>query len=230
MPTYKQTKHRSYCSVPTTQPTASTTFSQRKLTSYFFFNQKPQSPNILSPYRIIQGFHMGSTTLTLTLTAPPYLVGAAISFLVAYSSDRNKERGWHISVPMLIAMIGFIISVATLNVPARYFAAFLYCSGCFAANSMVYSWAASVLNETPEKRACATAIVNLLAQLGNIWSPYFFPASDGPRYVMAMLLMMGFSVLSVVAALSMKVILGRANRRLLEEGERTGRAVNLYTL
>ncbi|OAQ68066.1 MFS transporter [Pochonia chlamydosporia 170] len=179
---------------------------------------------------IMQGFHLGSTTTTLALTAPPYLVGAIVSFAVAYSSDRNKERGWHISVPMLTAMVGFIISVATLNVPARYFAAFLYCSGCFAANSMVYSWAASVLNDTPEKRACATAIVNLLAQLGNIWSPYFFPSTDGPRYVMAMLLMMGFSVLSVVSALSMKIILRRANKRLIEEGERTGRSVNLYTL
>ncbi|KAM5385208.1 hypothetical protein ACJZ2D_001169 [Fusarium nematophilum] len=170
------------------------------------------------------------TTVTLALTAPPYLVGAAVSFLVAYSSDRNKERGWHIAVPMLVAIVGFAISVATLNVPARYFASFLFCSGCFAANSMVYSWAASVLNETPEKRACATAIINLLSQLGNIWSPYFFPSSDGPRYTMATLLMMGFSVLSVVAALSMKAVLRKANKKLAEEGERTGQHVNLYTL
>lgn len=173
--------------------------------------------------------NLGNRTITLVLTAPPYLFGAAVSFFVAYSSDRFDERGYHISVPMVFAIIGFIISVATLNNAARYAASFFYCAGAFAANAAVYSWAASSLNQTPEKRACATAIVNLLSQLGNIWSPYFFPASDGPRYVMAMLLMMAFSALSIVASLLMKFLLKKDNRKLLAEAEHSGRAVKLYT-
>ncbi|EXJ58529.1 hypothetical protein A1O7_05955 [Cladophialophora yegresii CBS 114405] len=179
---------------------------------------------------IVKGFHLGSTTKTLLLTAPPYLIGAAVSFLVAYSSDHRKERGFHISVPMAVAMIGFIISVATLNVPARYFASFLYTSGCFSANAMVYTWAASTLNQTPEKRACATAMINLLSQLGNIWSPYFFPASDAPRYTMAMLLMLGFSVISIGCCVVMKMSLRRSNEKLREEAEESGREVVLFTL
>lgn len=173
--------------------------------------------------------NLGSRTVTLVLTAPPYLFGAAISFLVAYSSDRHNERGYHIMAPMAVAIAGFIISAATLNIPARYFASFLYCAGAFAANATVYSWAASSLNQTPEKRACATAIVNLLSQLGNIWSPYFFPASDGPRYVMAMLLMMAFSVLSIIASMLMKFLLKKENKKMLAEAERTGQQVKLYT-
>lgn len=173
--------------------------------------------------------NLGTRTITLVLTAPPYLFGAIVSFLVAYSSDRRNERGYHISVPMLVAIIGFIVSAATLNTPARYFASFLYCAGAFAANAAVYSWAASSLNQTPEKRACATAIVNLTSQLGNIWSPYFFPASDGPRYLMAMLLMMAFSALSVAASMLMKWMLRKENKKLVAEGERTGQSVTLYT-
>ena len=96
---------------------------------------------------IVRGFHLGSNTVTLVLTAPPYLVGAAVSFLAAYSSDHRNERGFHIAVPMCVAVVGFIISVATLNVIARYVASFLYISGCFSANAMVYSWAASSLNQ-----------------------------------------------------------------------------------
>lgn len=179
---------------------------------------------------IMSGFKIGDRTTTLALTAPPYLVGAAVSLVVAWSSDRHAERGYHISVPMFVAAVGFAISVGTLNVPARYFASFLYASGCFAANSMVYSWAAAVLNQTPEKRACATAIVNLLSQFGNIWSPYFFPESDGPRYIMAMCLMMAFSVVSIISALSMKSILKRANKKLLAEAEHTGQVPTLYPL
>ncbi|KAK2774490.1 major facilitator superfamily transporter [Colletotrichum kahawae] len=180
-------------------------------------------------YSIVSSMHLGTRTITLVLTAPPYLFGAAISFIVARSSDHFNERGYHISVPMVVAIVGFIISTATLNVPARYFASFLYCSGAFAANAAVYSWAASSLNQTPEKRACATAIINLLSQLGNIWSPYFFPSSDGPRYIMAMLLMMAFSALSVASSLLMKYLLKKANRKILAEAERTGQQPKLYT-
>lgn len=82
---------------------------------------------------IVKGFNLGSNIVTLLLTAPPYFVSAVISFFVAFSSDRNDERGYHIAVPMGVAMLGFVISVATLNIPARYAASFLYISKCFAA-------------------------------------------------------------------------------------------------
>ncbi|KAF4420506.1 major facilitator superfamily transporter [Fusarium acutatum] len=178
---------------------------------------------------IVRSMNLGNRTITLVLTAPPYLFGAAVSFLLAHSSDRFNERGYHISVPMAFAIIGFIVSAATLNNAARYAASFFYCAGAFAANAAVYSWTASSLNQTPEKRACATAIVNLLSQFGNIWSPYFFPASHGPRYAMAMLLMMAFSALSIVASLLMKYLLKKDNKKLLIEAEQSGRTVKLYT-
>ncbi|KAF6802278.1 major facilitator superfamily transporter [Colletotrichum sojae] len=144
---------------------------------------------------IVRSINIGSRTLTLVLTAPPYLSGAAVSFLVAYSSDRLNERGYHISAPMAVAIVGFVVSASTLNVPARS------------------------LNQMPKKRACGTAIVNLLSRLRNIWSPYFFPSSDGPRYVMAMLLMMALSALSIVASMFMKYLLKKENKKLIEERE-----------
>ncbi|KAF7555169.1 hypothetical protein G7Z17_g2339 [Cylindrodendrum hubeiense] len=175
---------------------------------------------------IVKGFNLGNTTLTLVLTAPPYLVATATAFLTAWSSDRRKDRGYHIAVPQAVACIGFIISVATINNAARYAAAFLYICGCFSSNAMVFSWASSTLNQTAEKRACATAIINLLSQLGNIWSPYFFPSSDGPRYLKANLLMMAFSLLSVVTCIVMKGMLRKANSKLRDSGNST----NLFTL
>jgi hypothetical protein len=44
-----------------------------------------------------------------------------------------------------------------------------------------------------------------------------------------MLLMMGFSALSIAASLVMKVLLKRANRKLVAEAEGSGRRVQLYT-
>ncbi|KAM5347533.1 hypothetical protein ACJ41O_007357 [Fusarium nematophilum] len=175
---------------------------------------------------IVKGFKLGNNTLTLILTAPPYLLATATAFATAWSSDRRKDRGYHIAVPQAVACVGFIVSVSTLNNAARYASAFLYICGCFSSNAMVFSWASSTLNQTPEKRACATAIINLLSQLGNIWSPYFFPSSDGPRYVKANILMMAFSALSVLTCVVMKLMLRKANQKLLETGEN----VNLFTL
>jgi hypothetical protein len=174
---------------------------------------------------IVKGFGLGNTNVTLVLTAPPYLLATVVAFCVALSSDRRKERGWHIAIPMMFSCVGFIISVATLNRAARYAAAFVYISGCFSSNALVFSWAANTLSQSPEKRACATALINLLSQLGNIWSPYFFPKSDGPRYIMAMLLMMASTIVSMITAFTMKFLLTRANRKLRDSG-----AANLFTL
>ena len=122
---------------------------------------------------IAQGFRLGSRlgsdTVTLLLTTPPYLAGALLSFLAAYSSNSSRESGFHIAVPMLITIVGFTISVGiaisigTLNVAARYFTSFLYITGCFAANIIIFSWAALTLNQTPEKRACTATVINPLA-------------------------------------------------------------------
>lgn len=131
---------------------------------------------------------------------------------------------------MGVAAIGFIINVSTLSIAPRYFASFLYISGCFAANSIVYTWAANAMSETPQKRACAGAIINLMSQLGNIWSPYFFDPAEEPRYVKAMILMVAFSVASMLGCWFMKWVLRRDNKKILAEHEGTGITPNLYTL
>lgn len=119
---------------------------------------------------MVRGFGVGNRTISLLLTAPPYILGTAVSFLVAWSSDRQKERGFHIMANNCCAIVGFIISVATLNTAARYTAAFLYTSGSFSANALVYTWAVSSLGQTPEKRAAGGAIVNICGHLGNVVS------------------------------------------------------------
>ncbi|KDN67543.1 putative major facilitator superfamily transporter [Colletotrichum sublineola] len=179
---------------------------------------------------IVQGFRLGSNTITLVLTAPPYLVAAAVALCVAVSSDRRADRGMHIIGPVCAAVVGFIITAATTNRPARYFASFLYLPGAFASTGLIFSWAGSVMGQTPEKRAAATAIVCLLAQFGNIWSPFFFRPEDSPRYLLAFFLMIAFSGLCIGTVFLMRRMLGRANQRMLDEAAVTGRRVRLYIL
>ncbi|KAF4438039.1 STB5 [Fusarium acutatum] len=75
---------------------------------------------------------------------------------------------------------------------------------------IVYSWAAGVLNQTPEKKAVATSMIDVIAQLGNIMSPYFFRDQDEPRYLMAW-------------------DLTRANKKILVEAEADGTEPRLFS-
>lgn len=178
---------------------------------------------------IVRGMDLGSTTITLICTAPPFLLAAIASLGLATHSDHQNERSLHIAIPMGIAIVGFAISVATLDTPARYFASFLYVGGCFASNGLIYSWAASVLDATPEKKAVATAMINVLAQLGNIGSPYFFRQQDKPRYILAMILLIIFAGVCACCCLFLKWDLRRTNRRLLARAEETGTDPKLFT-
>ncbi|RDW68872.1 uncharacterized protein DSM5745_08632 [Aspergillus mulundensis] len=179
---------------------------------------------------IVEGFGLGSRTITLACTAPPYIIGACVAWCIAWSSDRRKERGFHIFFPVCVAIVGFIISVATLNIPVRYFASFLYISGIFGANSVVFSWAATTVSDTAQNKACAMAIINITGQLGSVWSPYFFHENESPRYITAMILLLAFAVCMASLCLIMKVLLKRENRKLVAKGEEEGVVPNLYTL
>lgn len=76
-------------------------------------------------------------TITLVLTCPPYLVSGFFGYFAGLSSGKYNERTWHITGCMGIAIVGFVISCATLNTAARYISCFLFASGAYAVNSMV---------------------------------------------------------------------------------------------
>ncbi|KAK1566368.1 major facilitator superfamily transporter [Colletotrichum navitas] len=179
---------------------------------------------------IVQGLHFGSQTTTLLLTAPPYLLAAATSLVVCMSSDKRADRGLHVIGPVGVAMVGFIITAATTNHAARYFASFLYIPGAMSSMALIFSWSSTAMSETPEKRAAGMAIVCLTCQLGGVWSPYFFRPEDNPRYLLAFILMLVFSALVIATAVLMRRLLGRANQRLIAEAEGTGKSPRLYIL
>ncbi|KAK2017379.1 MFS general substrate transporter [Colletotrichum eremochloae] len=171
---------------------------------------------------IVAGLGMGSRIKTVLLTAPPYFMTAMTAMLVAWSSDRNKERGWHMTVPMILTLVAYIISAATVNNGARYFASFMYIGGSFSANPLLATWIATTLGRTPEKRAAGIAFCNVFSFFGNLVSPYFFPQSHGPRYLMAMLIMGAFSATTVACILFMKWYLIKENKKLKEVADRDG--------
>ncbi|KAH7069338.1 major facilitator superfamily domain-containing protein [Paraphoma chrysanthemicola] len=162
-----------------------------------------------------------NTTITLVLTCPPYLIAGAISIAWSISSGKFNERTWHITISKAVAIAGFVIGCATLNTGVRYFAMFVFTIGTYGVNSIILGWVGSTCGQTQEKKAAAYAIVNSIANVSFIWTPYLWPKSDEPRYAMAMGSSAGFSFLCALLAWGMKVDLVRRNRKLRRSDNET---------
>ncbi|OAG11129.1 MFS general substrate transporter [Paraphaeosphaeria sporulosa] len=159
-----------------------------------------------------------TTTITLVLTAPPSLVAGVVGIAVGISSGKFNERTWHISAMMGLATVGFVISAVTLNVAARYISCFLFASGVYSVNSVILGWVSGTLGQTPEKKAVSLSMVNMVSMASFIYTPYLYPKSDGPKYVIAMSANASFAFATVAAAWAMRVWLQTQNRRLKREG------------
>jgi MFS transporter, ACS family, DAL5 transporter family protein len=177
---------------------------------------------------IVRGFGFESRTTTLLLTAPPYVFAAVGGLVNSWHSDKTRERGYHYSAPIVVGLGGYVICLATNNVAARYTASFMYVGGMFIAYPLLHTWTAMTLSRTPEQKAASIAVVNVLGQIGNLTAPFFFKASDEPRYRLAFIMMIVMGGLSIAMAMLLKFCLRRANRKLLARARETNTAYNPY--
>lgn len=148
------------------------------------------------------------------LTCPPYLIAGILTIPYSYSSGYFNERTMHITFSKLVAIAGFILACASLNIPTRYFAMCLFSVGTYCVNSIVLGWAASTLAQTSEKKAIALSIINMCANASFVYTPYLFPKSDEPRYTMAMVSSAAFSAGCMACGWVMRWWLKRENRKI----------------
>lgn len=86
--------------------------------------------------------------------------------------------------------------------------------GTYGANSLILGWCGSVCGQTKEKKAVALAMVTTMMNVSQIWTPYLWPKSDGPRYAIAMGSSAGLSLSAAILAWLVRVILIRRNQKL----------------
>jgi MFS family permease len=138
------------------------------------------------------------------MTAPPYVFAAILALSNGFHADRTQERGYHVAAPMLMAMVGFIISAASTNTGALYFALFLCAGGIWSTISIILAWTGNTFNTPKEKRAVALALVNMLGNLSSVYGAQLYPASNGPRYIPGNVANATFCFAGAVLAVLMK--------------------------
>ncbi|KAI0145465.1 major facilitator superfamily transporter [Xylariaceae sp. FL1272] len=157
-----------------------------------------------------------STIKTLLLTAPPYLVTALFCLFNTWYSDRTSKRSPHIVYPSIVAAIGIIITLSTLNHAARYFALFLMLPGTYGCFQVSNAWMANIGARPQKKRAVSLALNNSIGNLALVWTPYLYQTSDGPRYVTAWAVNLSLTAITIASALALSWCLKKDNKRMDE--------------
>ncbi|THV01424.1 MFS general substrate transporter [Dendrothele bispora CBS 962.96] len=122
-----------------------------------------------------------SPTITLLLCVPPWVFATFIAISLSKHSDRNSERCKHISFSMAGGILGFFISMSTMNPAMRYMSLFLMAQS-YGGHIIFLAWVSGSLAHPPAKRAVALAIMNTVGSLGNVLGSYIWPKEWGPDY------------------------------------------------
>ncbi|KAF5523299.1 putative transporter [Colletotrichum aenigma] len=162
---------------------------------------------------LVQNFGY-STVHTLLLTSPPYLATVLFCLFNTWYSDRTSKRSPHIMYPSMVAAAGIIITIATTNTGARYFALFLMLPGTYGCFQVSNAWMANIAARPQKKRAIALAVNNSIGNLALVWTPYLYPSSAGPRYIVAWSVNLAMTAIIVVSTLILTICLRRCNKQM----------------
>ncbi|KAH7002144.1 major facilitator superfamily domain-containing protein [Ilyonectria destructans] len=157
-----------------------------------------------------------STIKTLLLTAPPFLFTALFCLFNTWYSDRTSKRSPHMIFPSFVALAGIIITMATTNTAARYFALFLMLPGTYGCFQISNAWMANIGARPRKKRAISLAMNNSVGNLALVWTPYLYPASEGPRYMTAWSVNLALTVITIASSIALTWCLRRDNKKMDE--------------
>ena len=165
---------------------------------------------------------------TLLLTAPPYVLAVITTFLNSWHADRTGERFFHITIPLCFAVFAFILAACTTKTGPRYLAIMLMVPGVYTGYVVALAWISNSLPRPPAKRAAALAFINAVSNTSSIYASYMYSAGDAPRYVIAMSVNCAMSAMAILAAIVLRIILVRLNKKL-EQGIFVEGAINSGT-
>lgn len=154
---------------------------------------------------------------TLLLTTPPYLISALTVWVNAWHADKTGERYFHISAPPLLAVVCFIIALATTSFGARYTAMCLMIAGIYSGYVVTLGYIANVLPRPAAKRAAAQALIASTSNLCQIYTPFLYPNTAGPKFTVAFSVNIAMLAMTIVFATILRFVLVRLNKQLDHE-------------
>jgi MFS family permease len=187
--------------------------SDPKLLLMIFANMLSQTQGSIANYfpTLVASLNFGRT-LSLLLTAPPYILAGGVYYVIMWFSDSRNTVYPLILICVAITVVMYIIPMSTDNVGARYFAMMILPFASVGPQLLLYKTINLHLARPVSKRAAASALVNAIGGTSNIWASYLYYAP--PRFYAAFGTLMGAGILLAVTVTVYRWLVRRENRRL----------------
>ncbi|KAI7788001.1 Major facilitator superfamily [Diaporthe eres] len=187
--------------------------SDPKLILLIFCNLLSQGQGSIANYFPTLVSALGySQTISLLLTAPPYILAGFVYYGITFYSDRKNTVYPIIIMCIAIATGMYIIPMATSNVGARYFSMMILPFASVGPQILLYKTMNLHLARPVSKRAAASALINAIGGTSNIWTSYLYYAP--PHFYAAFGALMGCAVLFAATITVYRWLVLRENRRL----------------
>ncbi|KAF2720612.1 MFS general substrate transporter [Polychaeton citri CBS 116435] len=153
-----------------------------------------------------------SRTISLLLTAPPYILAGFVYYGIMFWSDRKNTVYPIIIGCISIATVVYIIPMSTTSVGARYFSMMVLPFSSVGPQILLYKTINLHLARPVSKRAAASALVNAIGGTSNIWASYLYYAP--PHYFAAFGALIACALLFAVTITFYRWLVLRENKRL----------------
>jgi len=155
---------------------------------------------------IIKSLGFESATTVGWLSAIPYLFAGVCMVLVGRSADRRRERRWHLSAPLLMALAGLLLAAHFSNNAVIVLAGLsLATMGALTGLPMFWPLPAAFLGSAAA--AGGLALINSLGQVAGFVSPFLVGwikdstgSTDVALYILSTVLFIGAMLVLVVPA------------------------------
>ncbi|WP_322613961.1 MFS transporter [Pseudomonas sp. BIC9C] len=157
---------------------------------------------------LIHGAGIGSDGKVGLLSAVPYLAGCFFMIGCGRSSDRQRERRWHLCVPLLMAAAGIAVAGLAPTDPTLVLGGLIVAGmGASAALPMFWQLPPAFLSNSTQ--AAGIALISSFGSIASFFAPYLIgwmrdttQSSSLALYVLALLIALGgFLVLRTQAAI-----------------------------
>lgn len=154
----------------------------------------------------IKSLGFESATTVGWLSAIPYLFAGVFMVLVGRSADRRRERRWHLSAPLLMALAGLLLAANfSDNVILVMVGLSLATMGALTGLPMFWPLPAAFLGSAAA--AAGLALINSMGQIAGFLSPFLVGwikdatgSTDMALYILSTVLFIGAMLVLVVPA------------------------------
>ncbi|KAI6041323.1 MFS general substrate transporter [Pisolithus marmoratus] len=173
-------------------------------------------PSIINEVNVLSTSQSYEATSANLLTVPVYIAACISTCTVGSLSDRYGNRGLFNLACLCVAVVGYIILIASRNAKLSYFAVYLAACGIY--SCVARAWVSNNV-EGSYKRSVSLAMAISWGNIQGVVSSNVYRANQTPWYPLGHGLVLMYIVTGLVATSILRYILKKENDRR-DRGER----------